>query len=28
LMPFADITKLMGFEEVWAFDKKYAEDAT
>jgi 2-methylisocitrate lyase-like PEP mutase family enzyme len=26
LMPFADITKLMGFEEVWAFDKKYAED--
>jgi 2,3-dimethylmalate lyase len=27
LMPFADITKLMGFEEVWAFDKKYAEDA-
>lgn len=28
LMPFADLTKLMGFEEVWAFDKKYAEDAT
>jgi 2-methylisocitrate lyase-like PEP mutase family enzyme len=27
LMPFANITKLMGFEEVWAFDKKYAEDA-
>jgi 2,3-dimethylmalate lyase len=26
LMPFADITKLMGFEKVWAFDKKYAED--
>ena len=25
LMPFADLTKLMGFEEVWAFDKRYAE---
>jgi 2-methylisocitrate lyase-like PEP mutase family enzyme len=26
LMPFADLTRLMGFEEVWAFDKRYAED--
>ena len=25
LMPFAELTQLMGFEEVWAFDKKYAE---
>lgn len=25
LMPFQDLTKLMGFEEVWAFDKRYAE---
>jgi 2,3-dimethylmalate lyase len=28
LMPFSELTQLMGFEEVWAFDKKYAEDAT
>ncbi len=26
LMPFGDLTRLMGFEEVWAFDKRYAED--
>jgi 2,3-dimethylmalate lyase len=25
LMPFQDLTRLMGFEEVWAFDKRYAE---
>ena len=25
LMPFQDLTQLMGFEEVWAFDKRYAE---
>ena len=25
LMPFADMTKLMGFEQVWAFDKRHAE---
>lgn len=25
LMPFSDLTQLMGFEEVWAFDKRYAE---
>lgn len=25
LMPFGDLTRLMGFEEVWAFDKRYAE---
>jgi len=25
LMPFADLTKLMGFEEVWAFEKHYAD---
>ncbi|MDB5882182.1 MAG: carboxyvinyl-carboxyphosphonate phosphorylmutase [Ramlibacter sp.] len=25
LMPFQDLTKLMGFEAVWAFDKRYAE---
>jgi 2-methylisocitrate lyase-like PEP mutase family enzyme len=25
LMPFADLTRLMGFEEVWAFEKRYVE---
>lgn len=25
LMPFAELTRLMGFEEVWAFDKRYAD---
>lgn len=25
LMAFSDLTRLMGFEEVWAFDKRYAE---
>ena len=25
LMPFSELTQLMGFEEVWAFDKRYAE---
>jgi 2-methylisocitrate lyase-like PEP mutase family enzyme len=25
LMPFSDLTRLMGFEEVWAFEKRYAE---
>jgi 2-methylisocitrate lyase-like PEP mutase family enzyme len=25
LMPFHDLTQLMGFEDVWAFDKRYAE---
>jgi 2-methylisocitrate lyase-like PEP mutase family enzyme len=25
LMPFADLTQLMGFEDVWAFEKKYVE---
>jgi 2-methylisocitrate lyase-like PEP mutase family enzyme len=25
LMPFSELTKLMGFEEVWAFEKRYAE---
>lgn len=24
LMPFADLTQLMGFEEVWEFEKRYA----
>ena len=24
LMPFADLTKLMGFEEIWEFEKRYA----
>jgi 2-methylisocitrate lyase-like PEP mutase family enzyme len=26
LMPFGDLTQLMGFQEVWDFDKRYAED--
>lgn len=26
LMPFADLTHLMGFEDVWAFERRYAED--
>lgn len=26
LYPFADMNRLMGFEEVWAFEKKYAAD--
>lgn len=25
LMPFSDLTTLMGFEEVWAFDRRHAE---
>jgi hypothetical protein len=25
LMPFADMTRLMGFEDVWAFERRYAE---
>jgi 2-methylisocitrate lyase-like PEP mutase family enzyme len=25
LYDFTDLTKLMGFEEVWAFDKKHAD---
>jgi 2-methylisocitrate lyase-like PEP mutase family enzyme len=25
LMPFAELTTLMGFEEVWAFDRRHAE---
>ena len=25
LMPFADLTRLMGFEDVYAFEKRYAE---
>jgi 2-methylisocitrate lyase-like PEP mutase family enzyme len=25
LMPFSDLTKLMGFEEVWEFEKRYAD---
>ena len=25
LMPFSELTQLMGFEEVWAFDKRHAE---
>lgn len=25
LMPFAELTKLMGFEDIWEFDKRYAE---
>ena len=25
LMPFADLTKLMGFEEIWEFEKRYAD---
>jgi 2-methylisocitrate lyase-like PEP mutase family enzyme len=25
LMSFADLTQLMGFEEVWAFDRAHAE---
>jgi 2-methylisocitrate lyase-like PEP mutase family enzyme len=25
LMPFPDLTALMGFEDVWAFEKRYAE---
>ena len=26
LYDFGDLTKLMGFEDVWAFKKRYAED--
>jgi 2,3-dimethylmalate lyase len=26
LMPFADMTRLMGFEDVWAFERRYAQD--
>ena len=25
LMPFDELTRLMGFEDVWAFDRRYAE---
>lgn len=25
LMPFADLTKLMGFDEIWEFEKRYAD---
>ena len=25
LMPFGDLTRLMGFEEVWDFDRRHAE---
>jgi hypothetical protein len=25
LYPFAEMNRLMGFEEVWAFDKAHAE---
>ena len=25
LYDFADLTRLMGFEDVWAFEKRYAE---
>jgi 2-methylisocitrate lyase-like PEP mutase family enzyme len=25
LMPFADLTTLMGFEEIWEFEKRYAD---
>ena len=25
LMPFAELTQLMGFEDVWAFERQYAE---
>jgi len=24
LMPFTELTKLMGFEEVWEFEKRYS----
>jgi 2-methylisocitrate lyase-like PEP mutase family enzyme len=27
LMPFTELTKLMGFEEIWAFEKRYADPA-
>jgi hypothetical protein len=26
LMPFGELTQLMGFQEVWDFDKRYAEE--
>ncbi|HRO60067.1 MAG TPA: isocitrate lyase/PEP mutase family protein [Burkholderiaceae bacterium] len=26
LQPFGELTKLMGFEDVWAFERRYAED--
>ena len=25
LMPFTDLTRLMGFEEIWEFEKRYAD---
>ena len=28
LLPFSDLTRLMGFEDVWAFDRRYAEPGT
>lgn len=27
LMPFSELTQLMGFEEIWAFEKRYADPA-
>jgi 2-methylisocitrate lyase-like PEP mutase family enzyme len=27
LMPFPELTQLMGFEEIWAFEKRYADPA-
>lgn len=27
LMPFTELTKLMGFEEIWEFEKRYADPA-
>jgi 2-methylisocitrate lyase-like PEP mutase family enzyme len=27
LMPFADLTTLMGFEDIWEFEKRYADPA-
>ena len=26
LLPFADLTRLMGFEEIWEFEKRYASE--
>ena len=28
LMPFGELTRLMGFEQVWAFDKRYADESS
>jgi hypothetical protein len=27
LADFGELTKLMGFEDIWAFEKRYAEAA-